>query len=213
MKTIAITTALIIGAGLASPAFAAESAKSSLDGFYVGATAGLARQKADLTRTPAGAKAITGSANKTGLEYDAVLGYGKVLGKGFYLGAEGSIGAGGAKMTQNLAGSKVTVDPGLRYGAAVRAGAAFQNGGLLYGKVGFERERVEATLPGAKKTTTERGVVFGAGYEQQINESLALRGEVTRVNFKDRALAFASGDKLKLESNETRVKLGAIIRF
>ncbi|MGH1559553.1 outer membrane protein [Caulobacter segnis] len=112
-----------------------------------------------------------------------------------------------------MAGQRVTVDPGLRYGAAARAGFVITEGGLLYGKVGLERRKVEASILGSKKKVTEKGLVYGLGYEQQLTPNMSLRAEALRVKYDDKAVAFAGGEKLKLDGTETRLNLGAVIRF
>ena len=210
LKTTIIAAALL-GSAFAAPAMAQDA--DALSGFYAGAEAGYAKPKTKLDFTPKTGAAATGSADKTGFEYSGFIGYGAVVGEGLYLGGEGSLGAGGGKGSRNLAGSRVTVDPGLRYGAAVRAGLVITEGGLLYGKVGLERRKVEASIIGSKKKLTEKGLVYGVGYEQQLNANLSLRGELLRVKYDDNTVTFAGGERLKLDGKETRLNLGAVIRF
>lgn len=209
LKTTIIAAALL-SAAVANPAMAREKDKLS---FYAGAQVGYAKPKTKLDFTPKTGAPATGSANKTGFDYGGFIGYGAVVGESLYLGAEASLGAGGGKASRTLAGSKVTIDPGLRYGAVSRAGFVITEGGLLYGKVGVERRKVEASIIGSKKKVTEKGLVYGVGYEQQLNANLALRGEVLRVNYDDKTANFSNGEKVKLGGNETRLNLGAVVRF
>lgn len=210
LKTTLIAAALLT-ATVAAPAMAQD--KTAVGGFYAGAEVGYAKPKNKLDLTPKTGASAAGSADKTGFNYGGFVGYGAVVGQGLYLGGEASLGAGGGKASRTLAGAKVTIDPGLRYGAAARAGVALDGGGLLYGKVGLERRKFEASVIGAKKKLTAKGLVYGVGYEQQLNESLGLRGEISRVNYDDKTLNFSTGDKVKIDSKETRVSLGAVLRF
>ena len=211
LKTTIIATALLSAAFTAAPAMAQES--NAFSGFYAGAEVGYAKPKTKLDFTPKTGAAAVGSTNKKGFDYSGFVGYGAVVGDSLYLGGEASLGAGGGKSSRNLAGSRVTIDPGLRYGVAARAGFVVTEGGLLYGKVGLERRKVEASIIGSKKTVTEKGLVYGVGYEQQLTSNMSLRGEVLRVKYDDKAVAFAGGERLKLDSKETRVNLGAVVRF
>ena len=40
-----------------------------------------------------------------------------------------------------------------------------------------------------------------------------MRGELLRVRYGDKTVNFSTGDKIKLDGNETRLNLGAVIRF
>lgn len=216
MHKITLIAAVVLSAAVAAPAMAQDNTvqdEDALSGFYAGAQLGYGKPKNKLDFTPKTGAAVSGKADKTGFEYDGFLGYGSVVGDNLYLGAEASLGAGGGKASQTLAGSKVTLDPGLRYGASARAGLTFDGGGLLYGKLGLERRKVEASIIGSKKKLTQKGMVYGLGYEQQISANLALRGEVSRIKYDDKAVTFAGGEKLKLDGKETRVNIGAVIRF
>ncbi len=210
LKTTIIAAALL-SAAIAAPAMAQEA--DSLSGFYGGAEVGYAKPKTKLNFTPKTGTPASGSANKTGFDYSGFIGYGSVIGGGVYLGGEASLGAGGGKASRTLSGSKVTVDPGLRYGVAARAGFVVADDALLYAKVGLERRKVEASIIGSKKKVTEKGLVYGIGYEQQLTANLAMRGELLRVRYDDKTATFATGDKLKLDGAETRLNLGAVIRF
>ena len=210
LKTTIIAAALLSTA-FAAPAMAQDA--DTLSGFYAGADVGYAKPKTKLDFTPKTGAAAAGSANKTGFDYSGFVGYGAVVGESLYLGGEASLGAGGGKASRTLAGSKVAIDPGLRYGAAARAGFVVTEGGLLYGKVGLERRKVEASIIGSKKKLTEKGLVYGVGYEQLLTGNLSLRAEALRVKYDDKAVTFAGGEKLKLDGNETRFNLGAVLRF
>lgn len=213
-KTTVIAVALL-GSIAAAPAMAqdAPTDPSSFTGFYAGAEVGYGKPKTKLDLTPKTGAPASGKANKAGFDYGGFLGYGAVVGDDFYLGAEASLGAGGGKASRGLAGNKVTIDPGLRYGLAARAGLVVADDGLLYGKVGLERRKVEASILGAKKKVTEKGLVYGLGYEQQLTPNMSLRGEVLRVKYDDKVAAFSTGDRVKLDGTETRLNLGAVIRF
>ncbi|KQV58378.1 MULTISPECIES: porin family protein [unclassified Caulobacter] len=211
MLKITIIAAALLSTAFAAPAMAQDA--DTLSGFYAGADVGYAKPKTKLDFTPKAGAAAAGSANKTGFDYSGFVGYGAVVGESLYLGGEASLGAGGGKASRNLAGSRVTIDPGLRYGAAARAGFVVTEGGLLYGKVGLERRKVEASIIGSKKKLTEKGLVYGVGYEQLLTGNLSLRAEALRVKYDDKAVTFAGGEKLKLDGNETRFNLGAVLRF
>ncbi len=213
MLKTTIIAAVMLSAATAAPAMAQEQPLNTLTGFYGGAELGYGKPKTKLDFTPKTGSPASGKANKTGFDYGGFLGYGAVVGDGFYLGGEASLGAGGGKASRALSGNKVTIDPGLRYGVAARAGLVVADDGLLYGKVGLERRKVEASILGSKKKITERGLVYGVGYEQQLTTSLALRGELLRVKYDDKTANFTTGDKVKLDGSETRLNLGAVIRF
>jgi len=210
LKTTIIAAALL-SAAVAAPAMAQDT--DALSGFYGGAEVGYGKPKTKLDFTPKTGTPASAKANKTGLEYGGFLGYGAVVGSGLYLGGEASLGAGGGKASRSLAGAKVTIDPGLRYGAAARAGLVVADEALLYAKVGLERRKVEASILGSKKKITEKGLVYGIGYEQQLTANLAMRGELLRVKYDDKSANFSTGDKVKLDGSETRLSLGAVIRF
>lgn len=213
-KTTLIAAALL-GSALAAPAMAQTepTGASNFTGFYGGADLGYAKSKTKLNLTPKDSAAVAGKASKNGLNYEAFLGYGAVVGDNFYLGGEAKLGAGGGKASRDLAGVKVTVDPGLRYGVAGRAGVLIGDDGLLYGKVGLERRRVEASIAGASKKVTEKGLVYGVGYEKMLTPNMSVRGELLRVKYDDKNVAFSTGQKVKLHGSETRFNLGAVIRF
>lgn len=214
LKTTIAAVALLGLAAAAAPAMAQEAGgKDALGGFYAGAQVGYGKPKTKLDFTPKTGAAASGSADKTGFDYGGFIGYGAVVGDSVYLGGEASLGAGGGKASRTLAGSKVTVDPGLRYGVAARAGFVVTEGGMLYGKVGLERHKLETSILGAKKKLTQKGLVYGVGYEQQLNDNMALRAEVSRVNYDDKTAKFSTGDKVTVDSKETRVSLGAVLRF
>lgn len=213
-KTTIIAAALL-GSLVAAPAMAqnAPSQASGFTGLYGGAEVGYGKPKTKLDLTPKTGASASGKADKAGFDYGGFLGYGAVVGDGFYVGAEASLGAGGGKASRSLAGNKVTADPGLRYGLAARAGLVVADDGLLYGKVGLERRKVEISIPGDKKKVTEKGLVYGLGYEQQLTPNMSLRGEALRVKYDDKVATFSTGDKVKLDGTETRLTLGAVIRF
>lgn len=215
MLKTTIIAAVMLSAGLAAaPAMAQDQAPlNTVTGFYGGAEIGYGKPKTKLDFTPKTGAPASGKANKTGFDYGGFLGYGAVVGDSFYLGGEASLGAGGGKASRSLAGNKVTIDPGLRYGVAARAGLVVADDGLLYGKVGLERRKIEASILGSKKKLTEKGLVYGVGYEQQLSQHLAMRGELLRVRYDDKTANFSTGDKVKLDSSETRLNLGAVIRF
>lgn len=210
LKTTIIAAALL-SVAVAAPAMAEE--RDVLTGFYGGAEIGYGKPKTKLNLTPKTGAPVSGSANKTGFEYGGFIGYGAVVGEGLYFGAETSLGAGGGKASRTLSGTKVTIDPGLRYGVAARAGLVVADDALLYAKVGLERRKFETSITGSKKKVTEKGLVYGIGYEQQLTANLAMRGELLRVRYDDKTVNFSTGDKVKLDGNETRLNLGAVIRF
>lgn len=206
--------AAILLAAAATPALAQEgSGSDSVGGFYAGAEVGYGKPKHKLDLTPKTGGPVSGSADKTGFEYGGFMGYGAVFGESLYIGGEASLGAGGGKASRTLSGTKVTIDPGLRYGVAARAGLTFDGGGLLYGKVGLERRKFEVSTLGAQKKLNAKGLVYGIGYEQALNDNIGLRGEISRVNYDDKSVTFSTGDKVKFDSKETRLTLGAIVRF
>lgn len=215
LKKTTLITAALLGSIAAAPAMAQDAAADagSFTGFYGGAEVGYGKPKTKLTLIPKTGSPASGKADKAGFDYGGFLGYGAVVGDDFYLGAEASLGAGGGKVSRGLAGNKVTVDPGLRYGVAARAGLVVDGDGLLYGKIGLERRKVEASILGSKKKVTEKGLVYGLGYEQMLTPNLALRGEVLRVKYDAKTASFSTGDKVKLDGAETRLNLGAVIRF
>ncbi len=209
LKTL--TAAALLSAAIAAPAFARE--KADLGGFYVGGELGYGKAKHDLDFTPKTGTVSSGKASKSGFAYQAFAGYGAVVGGSLYLGGEAMLGGGGGKAVRLFGAQKAAIDPGLRYGLAARAGLALSDSGLLYGKVGVERRRLEVSELGAKRNLTQQGLLFGAGYEQRISANMGLRAEITRVNYGDKTVSFSSGDKIKLDSTETRATVGAVVHF
>jgi hypothetical protein len=205
--------AALMSAAIAAPAFAAPADKADLGGVYAGGEIGYGKINNSLDFTPKTGALGGGKASKSGFEWGGFVGYGTVVGGGVYLGAEANLGGGGAKAARVLGAQKLAVDPGLRYGMAARAGVALGDSGLLYGKVGLERRRLEVSELGAKKNLTQRGVRYGLGYEQRVASGMGLRLELTRVNYDDRKASFSSGDQVKLDSKETRATVGAVVNF
>ncbi|MBO9707227.1 MAG: outer membrane beta-barrel protein [Caulobacter sp.] len=202
----------LLAAALA--ATAAPALAQDVGGFYLGGELGYGKPKNDLTYTPKTGSSSSGSTDKTGLSYGAFAGYGAVLSGGLYLGAEGSLaGGGGGKSSRNLGAAKVTIDPKFRYGAAARLGMALGDSGLVYGKVGLERRKLDTSIIGAKKSLTQQGVAYGVGYEQKLTETFGLRGELTRVNYGDKTASFSSGEKVKVDSKDTRLTIGGVVHF
>lgn len=208
-KTTLIAAALL-GSVVAAPAMAQTS--SSFDGFYGGAEVGYGKAKNSLDLTPSKGAIVSGKASKSDVDYGVFLGYGKVVSDNIYLGAEANLGTGGGKASTSLANNTVKVNPGLHYGVAARAGVVFGDDNLLYGKVGYERQKMKVSLQDAEDKVTEHGLVFGAGYERMVTSNISLRGEVLRVNYKHKDADFSTGN-LKLDSKETRFSLGATMRF
>lgn len=212
-KTTLIAAALL-GSVVAAPAMAqtASTGASSFDGFYGGAELGYGKAKTSLDLTPSKGAIVSGKASKSDVDYGVYLGYGAVVGDNIYLGAEANLGTGGGKATTSLANNTVKVNPGLHYGVAALAGVVIGDNNLLYGKVGFERQKMKVSLQDAQDKVTEHGLVFGAGYERMVTSNISLRGEVLRVNYKHKDADFSTGN-LKLDSKETRFSLGATMRF
>ena len=206
LKTFCLAAAL--AAAAITPALAQDQG-----GFYVGGDVGYGKPKNELTYTPTTGPAVKGSSDKTGFNFGGFAGYGAVLGGNLYLGAEAALGAGGAESSKTFGATKVQLDPKFRYSGAARVGMAFGESGLLYGKVGLERRKLEASVPGSKKTLTQQGMVYGVGYEQKLSDTFGLRGELTRVNYGDKTATFKAGDKLKIDSQETRLTLGGVVHF
>jgi hypothetical protein len=206
LKTVCLAAAF--AAVAITPALA-----QSQGGFYAGADVGYGKPKNELTYTPATGPALKGSSDKTGFNYGGFVGYGTVLDGGLYLGAEAALSAGGGESTRTFGATKVHLDPRLRYSGAARAGMAIGDSGLLYGKVGLERRKLEVSVPASKKTLTQQGVVFGVGYEQKLSDTFGLRGELTRVSYGDKTAAFKAGDRVKVDSKETRLSIGGVVHF
>ncbi|MDR6627133.1 outer membrane beta-barrel protein [Caulobacter segnis] len=211
MLKTTIIAAVLLSAAVAAPAMAEEG--DVLSGFYGGAEVGYGKSKTKLNLTPKMGAPMSGSNNKTGLDYGGFIGYGAVVGERLYFGAEAGLGGGGGKASRTLSGAKVSIDPGLRYGVAARAGLVVADDSLVYAKVGLERRKLETSITGSKKKVTEKGLVYGIGYEQQLTANLAMRGELLRVRYDDKTVNFSTGDKVKLDGSETRLNLGAVIRF
>jgi opacity protein-like surface antigen len=206
MKTLCLAAAL--AAVATTPALAQDQG-----GFYVGGEVGYAKPKNELTYTPTTGPTLKGSSDKTGFNFGGFAGYGTVLGGNLYLGAEGALSGGGGESSKTFGATKVHLDPKFRYSGAARVGMTLGESGLLYGKVGLERRKLEASVPGSKKTLTQQGMVYGVGYEQKLSETFGLRGELTRVSYGDKTAAFKGGDKLKIDSKETRLSIGGVVHF
>ena len=206
LKTICLAAAF--AAVAITPALAQDQG-----GFYVGGETGYGKPKNELAYTPATGPVVKGASNKTGLSFGGFAGYGAVLGGNLYLGAEGALSNGGGESSRSFGATKVHLDPKFRYSGAARLGFALGESGLLYGKIGLERRKLEASVPGSKKTLTQQGLVYGVGYEQKLSDNFGLRGELTRVSYGDKTATFKAGDKLKIDSKETRLSFGGVVHF
>ena len=210
MKIACLAAVLAIPAAAVS---AAPALAQSQGGLYFGAETGYAKPRNDLTYGPVTGAAVRGSADKTGFNFGAFAGYGAVIGGNLYLGAEAAMDSAGPDTSRTFGAVKVVVDPRLRYSGAGRVGLALGESGLLYGKVGLERRRLEVSAPGSKKNFTQQGVVYGVGYEQKLTDVFGLRGEINRVDYGDETATFKAGDRLKVDSKETRASIGAVVHF
>jgi len=206
LKTFCLAAVLAVAA--ITPAWAQDQG-----GFYVGGAVGYGKPKNELTYTPTTGPAIRGSSDKTGFNFGGFAGYGAVLGGNLYVGAEAALNGGSGESSKTFGATKVHLDPKFRYSGAARAGMALGESGLLYGKVGLERRKLEASVLGSKKTLTQQGMVYGVGYEQKLSETFGLRGELTRVSYGEKTAAFKAGDKLKIDAKETRLSIGGVVHF
>jgi len=206
LKTFCLAAAF--AAAAITPALAQDQG-----GLYAGAEVGYGKPKNELVYTPASGPALKGSSDKTGFNFGGFAGYGVVLGGNLYLGAEGALSGGGGEATRTFGATKVQVDPKFRYSGAARVGMALGESGLLYGKVGLERRKLEVSVPGSKKNLTQQGLVYGVGYEQKLSDTFGLRAELTRANYDDKRAAFKAGDSVQIDSKETRLSVGGVVHF
>lgn len=201
-----------LAAAFAAAAFSPALAQE-MGGAYVGADIGYGKPKSEITYTPLAGAALKGEADKAGVDFGGLAGYGAVVGDSVYLAIEGGLGGGGGKSSNTFGATKVTLEPKLRYSVAGRAGLLIGEAGLLYGKAGIERRKVEVSTATSKEDLDLQGVLYGVGYQQMLGEGFALRAEVVRVDYGDKTARFGSGGSAKIESDETRFSLGGALHF
>ncbi len=208
LKTICLAAAF--AAVAMTPALAQDDDRA---GFYAGADIGYGKSKSDLTYTPRAGAVQSGGADKNGLRYGGFAGYGLTLGDSFYLGAEAGLGAGGGDTSRTFGANKISVEPKLRYSLVGKAGFLVGDSGLIYGKAGLERRRLEVSTSRSKEDLKLQGLIYGVGYQQMLSEVVSVHAELLRADYGDKTASFAAGDRLKVDASETRVVFGGAVHF
>lgn len=150
--------------------------------------------------------------------YEAVAGWMFEATESFYLGGEFRIGGSGAgAFTSDTLIGEVEVEPGLRFDASARAGAALTPSTLVYGRVGYERLDTDIIVAGGvTRSRAFDGVIYGGGVEQALSDTLSFRIDATYADYGDigvETTALPSGEGFDLSADDLRITGGIILRF
>lgn len=178
MKKILLISAAFVGLAFGS----AHAGDKSFDGFYLGGSLNYGAANS----TGASTHPFGGSVN---------AGYGKQIDK-FYIGGEinGTMSNEKSNYNGTIAGNTVngSVDHGLSYGVAARAGYEVYPGLLGYGILGVEGARMRATVNGTNIDFQDYGLRYGAGVEAVVKDNWTARTELSWINWKGPASGTAS---------------------
>lgn len=169
----------------------AQELSESFSGPYVGGQVGYGNRSIDEDFGIAGVPAF--DRDRDSVDYGAYFGFDAPVGTNVVLGGEAEIGAGGRKLSQTLLpGITASVDPDWNYMVSGRAGFLAGDRTLVYGRLGYGRERLDirvtdATTPANSfrdKGWTD-GAVYGGGIEYAMTPSTSARIEYRYKDFEN----------------------------
>lgn len=183
-----IAAAALLAAPVAANAQSADLA-GSFAGPYAGGQLGWGKRSIDENLGLSGVADFDRS--RDGIDYGAYFGFDAPVGTNFVIGGEAEIGGGGKTLRQTLAtGITAAIDPDWNYMFSGRAGAVLGDRTLVYGRLGYGRERVElrvtdAATPANSFSDTEwsDGAVYGGGIEYALTPNTSVRAEYRYKDF------------------------------
>lgn len=193
-----IISALLVTAAVAAPAVAANNIQT---GFYVGANAGASASKLDI--------AISGIPTQNIGAQNAVLGlytgYG-VVNSNLYFGGELFAAIDNTKFKVGT----LQVKRKAFFGAAARLGFLVSPSTMIYGRLGLEFGKWQASDNGVNQGRTNKAAFApGLGLETALTNNLSLRTEwVYQIN-----KAFANTKTTNVRTRAQRFTVGISYRF
>ncbi len=129
--------------------------------------------------------------SRDGIDYGGYFGFDAPVGTNFVLGGEAEIGAGGKTLRQTLApGITASLNPDWNYMFSGRAGAVLGDRTLVYGRIGYGRERIKTTVADAATPANSfsskdwaDGAVYGGGIEYALTPNTSVRAEYRYKDF------------------------------
>ena len=156
-----------------SMAGTASAQESVFEGFYVGGQAGYSIIDVDISVAGVG----SASDDMDGFGGGGFIGFGGTNGS-LYGSIEAELGYDGADWSESAGGISADLEAQLTYGLGFRAGWIAADNLLIYGRVGWIRTNVEASVTGLGSDDEDfDGLRIGGGVEGKIGDNIGVRGE------------------------------------
>ena len=152
------------------------------------------------------------------------LGYGYVFQEYLYIGVEAELEGSSSRWLHNRfpSGRNFSVDKKETWGGTLRVGYAFENGTLLYGRLGGAHTRFNTLwrkggnrLNDVDRDDRELGIRYGLGAEVPITVSSFLRLDYTFTDYGSYSFttSHANQDTMQFHNKETLARIGMGLRF
>lgn len=167
----------------------AQDVGANFAGPYVGGQLGWGKRSVDESFGIAGVSDFDKSGDS--VDYGAYFGFDSPLGTNVVVGGEAEIGGGGKTLRQTLTpGVTASINPDWNYMFSGRAGFLAGDRALVYGRVGYGRERVEINVADTRVGGTSfsdkgwsDGAVYGGGVEYALTPNTSARVEYRYKDF------------------------------
>ncbi len=177
-KSLLFAFVLVASISITSTASAQESV---FEGFYVGGQAGYSIIDVDISVAGVG----SASDELDGFGGGGFVGFGGTSGS-LYGSIEAELGYDGADWSDSAGGISADLEAQLTYGLGFRAGWVAADNLLIYGRVGWIRTNVEASVTGLGSDDEDfDGLRIGGGVEGKIGDNIGVRGEYTYTSYDD----------------------------
>ena len=168
-----------------SMAGSASAQDSIFEGTYLGAQGGYSVIDVDVSVAGVG----SASDELDGFGGGVFIGFGGTNGN-LYGSIEAEVGYDGAEWSETSGGVSADVEAELTYGVGFRVGAVVAENFLIYGRVGWIRTNLDASLSvvGVGSASDDEdidGLRVGGGVEGKLGDNIGVRGEFTYTNYED----------------------------
>ena len=182
MKSLIIAVAFAAGLSIVGTASAQDSI---FEGTYLGAQGGYSVIDVDVSVAGVG----SASDELDGFGGGVFIGFGGTNGN-LYGSIEAEVGYDGAEWSETSGGLSADVEAELTYGVGFRVGAVVAENFLIYGRVGWIRTNLDASLSvvGVGSASDDEdidGLRVGGGVEGKLGDNIGVRGEFTYTNYED----------------------------
>jgi len=199
-----LLSAFVLVAGI-SIAGTASAQNSAYEGWYAGGQVGYSIVDFDISVTGVG----TLSDDMDGFGGGGFIGFGGTNGS-LYGSIEAELGYDGADWSVSAGGTSLDLEAQLTYGLGFRAGWVDKNNLLIYGRVGWIRTNVEASVTGLGSDDEDfDGFRFGGGVEGRVSDNIGVRGEYTYTIYDDIDL----GSGVNVDADQHLFRVGVAYYF